>query len=135
MVTLLERLKDEVGWWSIIKGDAGGIMRWESAKWWGFGSDWSGGAEGEKGGDLEGSLNALADALGISPVQVASAVKPLIPKASLTSIASKETGGLGAVSILFEDTMRNDRVKAGTTGIAEEFAEGLRKSSDEEAVV
>lgn len=134
MVTLFERLKDEVGWWGVIVGDSGVITRWEALKGWGFGWDRSGGTEAAKGGDLEGSLNALADALGISPVQVASAVKPLIPQASLTNIASKETGGSEAVRILYEDTTRNGRDKSGTTGVAEESAGRLAKGSDEEEV-
>lgn len=100
MVTLFEDLRDDVGWWGIILGHSGG-----------FSSDRrSGGAEVVGGGgDLEGSLNALADALGISPVEVASAVKPLIPQASLTSVASKAkgTGRSEAVRVLlFEDTRR-----------------------------
>lgn len=126
MVTLLERLKEEVGWWGIIVGDSEGMTRWMTLKRWGFGSDPSGSGAGragaEKGGDLEGSLNALADALGIAPMQVASAVKPLVPQASLTSIVSKaeETGGSEAVRILFEDTTRNDGHRADTTWIMEE---------------
>lgn len=134
MVTLLEKLKDEVGWWGVIVGDSRGIKGWETLKGWGFGSDRAGGAdsaERAKGGDLEGSLNALADALGISPAQVASAVKSLIPQASLTSIASKETGASGseAVRILYEDTTRN-----GRAGVAEEFAGSMERGSDEEEV-
>jgi len=123
MVTLLERLKEEVGWWGIIVGDSEGISRWGSLKRWGFGSDPSGrGGEAEKGGDLEGSLNALADALGIDALQVASAVKPLVPQASLTSIVSKaeETDGSEVVRILFEDTTRKDWERADTTWIVKE---------------
>ncbi|KAI9463151.1 hypothetical protein HD554DRAFT_2175656 [Boletus coccyginus] len=130
MVVLLERLKEEVGWWGIIVGDPGGMPRWET--WKGFGSGWGGGeggrAEAQEGGDLERSLNALADALGISPIQVASAVKPLVPQASLTSIASKteETGGSKAVRILFEDTSPNDKDRVDTTRVAEEFVNRLK---------
>jgi hypothetical protein len=126
MVTLLERLKEEVGWWGIIVGDSEGMTRWGTLKEWRFRSDRSGGEGGrtgaDKGGDLEGSLNALADALGIAPMQVASAVKPLVPQASLTSIASKaeETDGSEVIRILFEDTMRNDRDGWDTTRIVEE---------------
>ena len=126
MVTLLERLKEEVGWWGIIAGDSEGMTRWGTLKEWRFGSDRSGGeggrGEAEKGEDLEGSLNALADALGIAPMQVASAVKPLVPQASLTSIASKAegTGGSEVVRILFDDTTRNDVDSADTTRIVEE---------------
>jgi len=132
MVILLERLKEEVGWWGIIVGDPGGMPRWETWKGWGFGSGQGGGeggrAEAQKGGDLEGSLNALAVALGISPMQVASAVRPLVPQASLTSIALKteETGGSKALRILFEDTSPNDRDRVDTTRVAEEFANRLR---------
>jgi len=123
MVTLLERLKEEVGWWGIIVGDSEGISRWGTLKRWGFGSDPSGrGGEAEKGDDLEGSLNALADALGIDAMQVASAVKPLVPQASLTSIVSKaeETDGSEVVRILFEDTTRKDWERADTTWIVKE---------------
>ncbi|KAN0073588.1 hypothetical protein V8E55_012195 [Tylopilus felleus] len=94
MVTLVEKLKEEVGWWSIIVGNSGGMTRWgtSSCEECGYGADRSSGredrqAEGGEGGGLEGSLNALADALGISPMEVAAVVKPLIPRASLTSIA------------------------------------------------
>ncbi|KAF8553131.1 hypothetical protein OG21DRAFT_1282182 [Imleria badia] len=121
MVTLLEQLKEEVGWWGIVVGNPGGTTPWGTFEGVGFGSSRSGReggqAEAEKSGELEGSLNALADALGISPMQVASAVKPLIPQESLTSIALKteETGGSEAVRILFEDTTRNDGGLADTT--------------------
>ncbi|KAH0835493.1 hypothetical protein J3R83DRAFT_9160 [Lanmaoa asiatica] len=137
MVTLLGRLKDEIGWWGIVVGDSGGVARWGTLKGRGIGSDRSGeegGAGADKSDDLEGSLNALADALGIPPVQVASAVKSLIPRASLTSIASKteETGASEAVRILLEDTTRDSRDNAG---IAEEFSERLGRGAAEEDLV
>ena len=104
MVTLLARLKDEVGWWGIVVGDTG------QETWKGWRTSESR-RQGAQKGELEGSLNALADALGIPPVQVASAVRPVVPRESLASIASKadETGRPEAVRILFEDTTRNDR--------------------------
>ncbi|KAG9308014.1 hypothetical protein JVU11DRAFT_12665 [Chiua virens] len=104
IVVLFERLKEEVGWWDIIVGDSGGIARWEGWGSSGFGSE-------RQGAELEGSLEALANALGVSPVQVASAVKPLVPQASLASVASKMEGmgGSEAVSVLFEDTTRSNR--------------------------
>ena len=139
MMNLLEGLKDEVGWWNIVTGDSARITWWENLKGRGFdGSDWSGRAEAEKGSGLEGSLNALADALGISPVQVAYAVKPLIPQASLTNIALKTgaTGGSEAVRILFEDTTRDSRSEAGIPGRnVEGFVEWLRQGVDEGDVV
>lgn len=118
MVTLVEKLKEEVGWWSIIVGNSGGMTRWgtSSCEECGYGADRSSGredrqAEGGEGGGLEGSLNALADALGISPMEVAAVVKPLIPRASLTSIAlnPEQTSSSEAVRILFEGSPLNDR--------------------------
>lgn len=103
MITLSEGLKEEVGWWGIVVGDT-------RMKRWGFGTDRSRGAGAARISELEGSLNALADALGIPVVEVASAVKPLISQESLTNIAPKvhDTGGSEALRVLLEDTMRSD---------------------------
>lgn len=51
-------------------------------------------------GELEGHLSQLASALGIPATDVASAVKPLVPPATLSSIAPRATGE--AVKVLFE---------------------------------
>ncbi|KAF8435374.1 hypothetical protein L210DRAFT_981396 [Boletus edulis BED1] len=121
LVILLERMKEDVGWWGITVGDSRRMPAWASSEGWKYGSDPS----TRQGDDLDSSLNALADALGISPVQVASAMKPLVPQASLSSVASKSgaTGGSEALSMLYGDTKRKDR--ADTTRIAQEFAERL----------
>jgi len=130
MVTLLARLKDEVGWWSVVvggdsamaRGGRGmrvweGISPWLTTKGWGFGSGAGAGGDRRGGGDLEGSLNALADALGVDPVEVALAVRPLVPRASMASKAGR-TGGSEAVRVLFEDVGGHD----GRT-IVQDFAE------------
>jgi len=56
-------------------------------KWWGENRDGSG---------VEDKINALAEALGMPPKELASAiagaVKEYVPPASLSSVASKETG-------------------------------------------
>lgn len=52
-------------------------------------------------GELEGHLSQLASALGIPATDLASAVKPFVPPATLSSLAPQATGE--AVEVLFED--------------------------------
>lgn len=125
MVMLLERLKDEVGWWGVVVGGDSSMARlspWLTAKGWGFGS----GAGRSEGGDLEGSLNALAVALGVDPVEVALAVRPLVQRASMTSMASKagRTGGSEAVRVLFEEGAGSNGARTIVQNFAEDTAEG-----------
>ena len=135
MITLVDKLKEDVGWWGIIMGDSGGTSRRQTSEgWgqWGFGSDRSG-RKDEQGeavrGDLEGPLNAIAEALGISPMQVASAVRPLIPQASMASMASKleQMSGSETVRTLFEDTTRSDR--ENVKEFEEEFGRGTTEKN------
>ncbi|KAF9237736.1 hypothetical protein BU15DRAFT_62935 [Melanogaster broomeanus] len=94
-VTLLGRLKEEVGWWRLITGGSG-----MAPSGWGYWTGWGSSRTAEGGGELESRLNDLADALGIPVEDVASAVKPFVPPASLTSLALKETGDSAARRVL-----------------------------------
>ncbi|KAG8215621.1 hypothetical protein J3R82DRAFT_7490 [Butyriboletus roseoflavus] len=58
MVMLLERLKDEVGWWSIVVSDSAKITRWEGLKR--VGVRWIGGG-GRGGGGERWWLGRLAE--------------------------------------------------------------------------
>jgi len=66
---------------------------------------------------LEDRLKELADELGIHPRELASAIKPLIPTASVASLAATTSTASGsAVSILAEGDLGshdNDRSTAG----------------------
>lgn len=53
-------------------------------------------------GELEVHLSQLASALGIPATDLASAVKPLVPPATLSSLAPQATGE--AMKVLFEDS-------------------------------
>lgn len=85
------------GWWNLALGKRppqlqdGGKNSQSSMlgrNWWGSGST---GAN-----DVEDKINALAEALGMPPKELASAiagaVKEYVPPASLSSVAAKETG-------------------------------------------
>ncbi|KIJ11865.1 hypothetical protein PAXINDRAFT_181754 [Paxillus involutus ATCC 200175] len=112
MVTVLGRLKEEVGWWGLIIGGSGGQLRGGSGggtshgwgSWTGWGSSSSRRARGD--GELESRLDDLANALGIPARDVASALKPIVPPASLTSLAAKmkETSGSEAIRVLLEES-------------------------------
>lgn len=53
-------------------------------------------------GELEGHLSQLASALGIPATDLASAVKPFVPPATLSGLAPQATGE--AMKVLFEDS-------------------------------
>ncbi|KIJ59038.1 hypothetical protein HYDPIDRAFT_118859, partial [Hydnomerulius pinastri MD-312] len=136
MVTLLGKLKDEVGWWGLIVGGTGGRLRGGSSSgaqtgwgsWMGSGSGRTSQGTGEAG-ELESRLNVLADALGIPAKDVASAIKPFVPPASLKRLAPKmkETGVSEAVRVLLEENSAHggDNSKGGSTGVAGGIAEGI----------
>jgi hypothetical protein len=89
----LKHWKEEVGWWGMSVGRFGrqhdGLYR-----------NQRGGQE--VAGDLEGHFNQLASALGIPATDLASAVKPFVPPATLSSLAPHATGE--AMKVLFEDS-------------------------------
>lgn len=89
----LKQWKEEAGWWGMSVGRLGrqhdGLYQ----------SQWRG---QEAAGDLEGLLNQLASALGISATDLASAVKPFVPPATLSSLAPHATGQ--AAKVLLEDS-------------------------------
>jgi len=78
-------------------------------KWWaGKSSDRGRSGNTSGGSDVEDRINALAEALGMPPKElasaIASAVKQYVPPASLSSMslaAAKETGHSGTTNILF----------------------------------
>jgi len=88
------------GWWNLAlgknpsrlqdHGKSSSTLR--GRKWWGRTS----GSGNAGGSDVEDRLNALAEALGIPPKELASAiagvVKEHVPPASISSMAAKETG-------------------------------------------
>jgi hypothetical protein len=86
----LKHWKDEVGWWGMSVGR--------------FGRQHDGlpSRGNEVVGEIEGHLSKLASALGIPATDVASAVKPFMPPATLSSLAPHATGE--AVKVLFEDS-------------------------------
>jgi hypothetical protein len=88
------------GWWNLAlgknpsqlqdHGKSSSTLR--GRRWWGRTS----GSGNAGGSDVEDRLNALAEALGIPPKELASAiagvVKEHVPPASISSMAAKETG-------------------------------------------
>jgi hypothetical protein len=89
----LKHWKEEVGWWGMSVERFGrqhdGLHR----------NQWRG---HEVTGELEGHLSQLASALGISATDLASAVKPFVPPATLSSLAPQATGE--AMKVLFENS-------------------------------
>ncbi|KAF8837964.1 hypothetical protein BDN67DRAFT_972225 [Paxillus ammoniavirescens] len=124
MVTVLGMLKEEVGWWGLIIGGSDGELRGRSGggtlhgwgPWTGWGSSSSSRARGD--GELESRLDDLANALNIPARDVASALKPIVPPASLTSLAAKmkETRRSEAIRVLFEDSSAHGRNKNADGG-------------------
>jgi hypothetical protein len=87
----LKQWKEDVGWWGVTVGRLG---RQNTA----HRGSWRGGQEVK--GEFEEHLSQLASALGIPASDVASAIKPFVPPATLSSLAPQATGG--AINILFE---------------------------------
>ncbi|KAG1878989.1 hypothetical protein F4604DRAFT_585133 [Suillus subluteus] len=89
----LKHWKEEVGWWGMFIGRIGrqhdGLNR----------DQWRG---QEATGELEGHLGQLASALGIHATDLASAVKPFVPPATLSSLAPQATSE--AMKVLLEDS-------------------------------
>lgn len=89
----LKQWKDEVGWWGMSVGRFGrqhhGLYRNPSRGH-------------EVVGEVEGHLSKLASALGIPATDLASAVKPFMPPATLSSLAPHATGE--TMKVLFEDS-------------------------------
>ncbi|KAH7911046.1 hypothetical protein BJ138DRAFT_1007388 [Hygrophoropsis aurantiaca] len=116
------------GWWNLAIGkrppqsdQSGQRSQNQGTRWWGTGTQDL--KEGKVEGGVERNINGLADALGIPPHELASAVagavKEHVPPASLASVASKETGP--AVKILLGQEDENE----GDKGVMGEFAGGL----------
>lgn len=89
----LKDWKEEVGWWGMFVERFG---RQHDAS---YRNQWS----QEVTGELEGHFSQLASALGISATDLASAVKPFVPPATLSSLAPHATGE--AMKVLFEDSL------------------------------
>lgn len=89
----LKHWKEEVGWWGMSVGRIG---RQHDTSY----------RNQQRGqevtGELEGHFSQLASALGIPATDLASAVKPFVPPATLSSLAPQATGE--AVEVLFEDS-------------------------------
>lgn len=113
----LKQWKDEVGWWGVTVGRYG---RQDTV----HRGQWRGGHDHDVEGHLEGHLSRLASALGIPATDVASAVKPLVPPATLSSLAPRATGE--AVKVFFEEDLKRDW-KNGGGGTFGSAAEGLGK--------
>lgn len=107
----LKQWKEEVGWWGVTAGRLG---RQNTAH---HGS-WRGGQEVK--GEFEEHLSQLASSLGIPASDVASAIKPFVPPATLSSLAPQATGG--AINILFEKDGKKNQGEGGGSA-----AEGLGK--------
>jgi len=107
----LKQWKEEVGWWGVTVGRLG---RQDTA----HRGSWRGGQEVK--GEFEEHLSQLASALGIPASDVASAIKPIVPPATLSSLVPQATGG--AINILFEKDDNKDQGNGGSS-----FAEGLGK--------
>ncbi|KAG2155244.1 uncharacterized protein EDB93DRAFT_92601 [Suillus bovinus] len=88
----LRQWKEEVGWWGMFVGRFG---RQHDGL---YSNQWRG---QEVTGELEGHLSQLAFALGIPATDLASAVKPLVPPATLSSLAPQATSE--AMKVLVED--------------------------------
>ncbi|KAG2365969.1 hypothetical protein BDR07DRAFT_1353152 [Suillus spraguei] len=85
----LKHWKEEVGWWGIFVGRFG---RQHDTSY----------RNQEVTGELEGHFSQLASALGISATDLASAVKPFVPPATLSSLVPQATGE--AMQVLFENS-------------------------------
>jgi len=98
----LKQWKDEVGWWGMTVGRSGRqdtIHR----------GTWRRGQEVK--GEFEEHLSELASALGIPATHLASAIKPYVPPATLSSLAPHATGE--AMQVLFEEDHKSDRENGG----------------------
>jgi hypothetical protein len=111
----LKQWKDEVGWWGMTVGRSG---RQDNV----YRGTWGGGQEVK--GDFEEHLSRLASALGIPATDVASAIKPFVPPATLSSLAPQATGE--AMKVFFEEDLKRDRGD-GSRGTMGSAAESLRK--------
>ncbi|KAG2337121.1 hypothetical protein BDR05DRAFT_970565 [Suillus weaverae] len=89
----LKHWKEEVGWWGMSIGRFG---RQHNTLYRNQGRGQ------EVTGELEVHLSQLASALGIPATDLASAVKQLVPPATLSSLAPQATGE--AMKVLFEDS-------------------------------
>lgn len=125
------------GWWNLMLGkrppqlqnqDERPNVQPGGKKWWaGGGSNNGGGSEKSKGNDVEDRINALAEALGMPPKELASAiagaVKEYVPPASLSSVSSaaaKETGkNSDATKILLGE---DEEAQGVVEGVASGFA-------------
>ncbi|KAG0701480.1 hypothetical protein DFH29DRAFT_1000225 [Suillus ampliporus] len=106
----LKHWKEEVGLWRMTVGRFG---RQQNSQWRG--------QEGE--GGLEGHLSQLASALGIPATDVASAIKPFVPPATLSSLAPRATGE--AMKVLFEELHQKEHRGDDSGGSMGSAAEGL----------
>jgi len=89
----LKHWKDEVGWWRMTVGRSWRQDdRLSCGQWRGH----------EMKGELEEHFSQLASALGIPATDVASAVKPFVPPATLSSLAPQATGEV--MKVLFEES-------------------------------
>ncbi|KAG2044023.1 hypothetical protein BDR03DRAFT_940561 [Suillus americanus] len=89
----LKHWQEEVGWWGMFIGRFG---RQHDRL---FRNQWRG---QEATGELEWHLSRLASTLGIHATDLASAVKPFMPPATLSSLAPQATGE--AMKVLLEDS-------------------------------
>ncbi|KAG1745117.1 uncharacterized protein EDB91DRAFT_177455 [Suillus paluster] len=103
----LKHWKEEVGWWGVTVGRIG--RKQDKIQWRGQ----------EVKGELEWHLSQLASALGIPATDVASALNPFVPPATLSSLAPQATGE--AMKVLFEESHQ----KVGGGGTMGNVAEGL----------
>ncbi|KAG2148924.1 hypothetical protein DEU56DRAFT_782925 [Suillus clintonianus] len=92
----LKHWKEEVGWWGMSVGRFG---RQDSLYW-------NQRRGHEVKAELEEHFSQLASSLGISATDLASAVKPFVPSATLSSIAPQAKGE--AVKVLFEESHQNE---------------------------
>jgi len=112
----LKQWKDDVGWWGVAVGRSGKQDSTHRSLW--------GGSQKSSKGDVEEHFSQLASALGISAMDVASAVKPFVPPATLSSLAPRATGE--AMKVLFEEDPKRNPGKGGR-GAMGSAAEGLGK--------
>jgi len=112
----LKQWKDEVGWWGMTVGRSGRQDNTHRGTWRGGGK--------EVKGDFEEHLSKLASALGIPATDVALAVKPFMPPATLSSLAPRATGE--AMKVFFEEDPKRDFGNGGGSAMGS-AAEGLRK--------